>query len=155
MSCCAKSYFERPVKAVFAGTNSRLANFMVDSDGSKLSRAFPEIQHHVSKKRSRDQSPIFQTTMMGCSLPPNPRTTGNDHIRVVYYGRPLFAVMANANVLDGDRMLLVKKQCRDMATEPQHHNQSSASPHTNGTNNDGSNIRIVAKWLLCQDVRIL
>jgi len=92
------------VVPVFTGTNSRLANFFVESSNPLVSQdgATGENERgdpHV--KGERLNPPFFQTTTMGCfhdleNKPPS----SCEYDAAVYYGRPLFAMMATEENLE-------------------------------------------------------
>jgi hypothetical protein len=117
------------VVAVFAGTNSRLNNFFVQSDSQLKRKAAPSRKHerdvgNYDPKGSRPNPPFFQTTTVGSCLAllHDDEDAGlSEYARSVYYGRPLFAVMASAgeDILNKNlpivlsRMLLSSKNWED------------------------------------------
>ena len=117
------------VVAVFAGTNSRLNNFFVQSDGQLKRKAAPSREHerdvgNYDPKGSRPNPPFFQMTTIGSCLAllHDDEDAGlTEYARSVYYGRPLFALMARTgeDILNRNlpmvlsRMLLSSKNWED------------------------------------------
>jgi hypothetical protein len=109
------------VVGVFAGTNSRLANFIIGSDSLVKSRKSISRDHQLSERGYHDKGykfnpPFYQTATMGsmlCLL--NEHSADTEYSRAVFYGRPLFAVMRDEGILDDTistvllRMLLSDK----------------------------------------------
>jgi hypothetical protein len=116
------------IVGVFAG----LANFIVESD-SEVQPDKPDSREQQMKnknyypKGSKFNPPFYQTTTMGCRLDllannADAATGRNEYTRAIYYGRPLFALMAKANNLDGNiskvltRMLLLNETVDEWET---------------------------------------
>ena len=104
------------VVAVFAGTNSKLTNFLFETDEelklpSDRATSRP-LQHSISdkvqyyEKGSVLYPPFYRTTTAGSCLPllnaTKPKKgTVSEYERAVYYGRPLFALLAKNEELAG------------------------------------------------------
>ena len=112
-----KRHNDQRVVAVFAGSNSRLTNFLVESDGklgrgADPSRVHPRPVGTYYPKGSRFNPPFFQTTTIGSCLASLPEDDGlTEYARSVYYGRPLFAVMASAkdDLLDKNLSMVLSR----------------------------------------------
>jgi hypothetical protein len=107
---------QQKVVAVFAGTNSKITNFLVKSDqellpGKTYSRQWQQGNYH-EKGSSQLYPPFYHTATIG-SCRREPATGPTEYERATNYGRPLFAVMANKGTLHKKistvlcRMLLV------------------------------------------------
>jgi hypothetical protein len=94
------------VVAVFAGTNTEIGNYKVETDKLpiKEKRADTREYPHGKKKRkfyhrgSKGFDPFFQTTTIGClQTRLKPKTTNSDYELAIPHGRPLFALMHHDN----------------------------------------------------------
>jgi hypothetical protein len=89
------------VVAVFAGTNSALANFYKEPEKTQNSRDPKVIEYH--DKGTKLYEPFFDICTIGCmadvALPKKP----TDYERAIPYGRPLFALMYDRGELDRKR----------------------------------------------------
>jgi len=98
---------DKKVVAVFTGTNSGLTNFLLEAD-RKLEYP-PDTSRELQRRREyydkgNSMIPIlFQVTTIGCCRE-MVKSLGNsahdEYDRMVFYGRPLFAVMAEQGDLD-------------------------------------------------------
>jgi hypothetical protein len=95
---------DEKVIAVFAGTTSKITNFLIESDkelepGLVSSRAIQkgeEMRYH-EKGSNQIYPPFYHTATMGSCLPLVAGIT--EYERATYYGRPLFAIMASKEAL--------------------------------------------------------
>ena len=109
------------VVAVFAGTNPRFANFLVETDEDltryvSSSRVAPIKTRSYYPKGKNLYPPFHRLTTMGSCLhlldeanKPNMATPLSDYQRAVYYGRPLFALLATINQLDNNLPLVLRR----------------------------------------------
>ena len=110
------------VIAVFAGTTSKITNFLVESDSElePTPGSSREIQkgapvEYYDKGSNQLFPPFYHTATMGSCLQFLAGVT--EYERAVFYGRPLFAIMANKNILNEKisnvlcRMLIVTQGC--------------------------------------------
>jgi hypothetical protein len=108
----------RKVVAIFAGTNSKITNFLVRSDdellpGEKSSRQVKNGDYY-EKGSNQLYPPFYHTATIG-SCRREPVFGATEYERATNYGRPLFAVMAQDGTLHQNiptvlcRMLLVSK----------------------------------------------
>jgi hypothetical protein len=111
------------IVAVFTGTNSKLTNFLFETD--------EELNLPSERASSRDfqlpvnetieyyqngailYPPFYQTTTLGSCLSLLPQIPGlSEYDRAVYHGRPLFALMAKENVLEKNiQTVLLRMLC--------------------------------------------
>ena len=115
------------VVAVFAGTSSRFSNFLFETDEQLKnfvypSRVSPEKERNYHEKGRRLYLPYFRTTTIGACLryleeaEEKNGATFSEYERSVYYGRPLFALMAKESKLDESLgMVLRKMLCLSLA----------------------------------------
>ena len=93
------------IVAVFTGTNSKLTNFHIESDEDLKKPSAPDSSRHWADRAnyyptgSHVYAPFFQTTTMGSCLSLM-ETPESEYARAVFYGRPLFALMATTNELE-------------------------------------------------------
>ena len=95
----------KKVIAVFAGTTSKIANFLVESDAelqpapgsSRAVQRKNPIEYH-DKGSNQLYPPFYHFATVGSCLPLLAGVT--EYERAIFYGRPLFAVMANKGILD-------------------------------------------------------
>ena len=98
---------------MFAGTNSRFANFLYETEDQLKNFLYPSRVAPVMEREYYDKGqslyiPFFRTTTMGSCLPllgmaeEKKGKTFSEYDRAVFYGRPLFALMANENKLDAN-----------------------------------------------------
>ena len=116
------------VVAVFAGTNSKITNFLLESDirfepGAEASRGMQgKAKFYFNKGSSRLYPPFYHTATMG-SCRREPVTGPTEYDRATNYGRPLFAILAKEGTLHQkistvlSRMLIVPKERIDWYNE--------------------------------------
>jgi hypothetical protein len=116
------------IVAVFAGTNSKITNFLLESDiqfepDAEASRHLQKkLKTYHAKGSSQLYPPFYHTATMG-SCRREPVTGLTEYDRATYYGRPLFAILANEGTLHQkistvlSRMLIVPKERIDWYNE--------------------------------------
>ena len=94
------------VVAVFTGTSLKLTKFLVEGD-NELAHFFQSSTEYHMRVRSyylmgnKLYDPFCQTTTLGSWLPLLKECSGlSEYERVVYHGRPLFALMAKNHILE-------------------------------------------------------
>jgi hypothetical protein len=116
------------VVAVFAGTNSKITNFLLESDiqfepGAEASRGLHGKEKNYFKKGSSQLYPPFYHTATMGSCRREPVTGPTEYDRATNYGRPLFAILAKEGTLHEkistvlSRMLIVPKERIDWYNE--------------------------------------
>ena len=120
------------VVAVFTGTNSKLTNFLFETDmelkrsnTQESSREMKNADVAYFEKGSELYPPFFRTMTMGScryllkEMLDEPHTqtnlnaTNSEYKRAVYYGRPLFAQMAKENKLEENLQTVLFRMVRN------------------------------------------
>ena len=117
------------VVAVFTGTNSKLTNFLFETD-MELKRSNTQESSREMKDpdiayyENGSEPPFFQTMTMGSCLyllkemldephtQANLNATNSEYKRAVYYGRPPFAQMAKESKLEENLQTVLFRMVR-------------------------------------------
>ena len=107
------------VVAVFSGTSSKLTNFLFESDDELTNTSDPPSRNFIEHpdvfydKGRTLHTPFWQTTTMGSCLDllEEPLTL-SEYEHAVYYGRPLFALMAKDGILHTKSQAILYRMLR-------------------------------------------